>query len=130
VKTRNGAINGATKPRCVSPPPDFTPDARKLWHATQRQLRRQGTWQPQDATLLASYVRAVQLAQSARKAAEDTPFVPGSRGQLTVHPGVKLSHEAARDAHRYAEALLLTPQTRARHGITTTQADTLDSILA
>lgn len=86
-----------------------------LWRATQRHLRRQGTFADTDEPLLESYVRSVELARTARAAAAGRPFVEGSRGQLVPHPGLKVAADAEAAAWRYAGALLLTPEARKRH---------------
>jgi P27 family predicted phage terminase small subunit len=116
--------------RPVSAPADFCEEGRRLWLATQRALRRQGTWQDSDAVTLERYVRAVVLARSARETADANPFVPGSRGQLVAHPGLKVAREAAQDASRYAAELLLTPQARVRHNIAPEPRDSLEAALA
>ncbi len=103
--------------RLVPAPAGLAGGARKLWRDTQRQLRRQSTWEDTDAPLLESYVRAVALARSARAAASERPFIGGSKGQLVAHPGLRVAAEAERDACRFAQALLLTPQARARHDV-------------
>lgn len=101
----------------IAPPKDLPKPGKTLWNSTQEQLREQGTWQDTDAPLLEQYVRTILLAQSARKAVAAEPFVTGSRDQLVAHPGVRVASEAARDAERYAKALLLTPESRSRHDI-------------
>jgi P27 family predicted phage terminase small subunit len=118
-----------SRSRPVPAPADLDREGALLWHQTQRQLRRQGSWQDTDREALERYVRAVTLYRSARVAAESEPFVEGSKGQLVAHPGMKLAREAAQDAHRYAEALLLTPEARKRHGIEAPAADELAAVL-
>jgi len=108
AKERNRGLNA---------PKGLDPAGRELWAAAQRHLRAQETWQDADAPLLESYVRAVCLSRTAREAAAEEPFVEGSKGQLVAHPGLRVAAEAERDAHRYATALLLTPEARQRHEI-------------
>ncbi|MGI8462578.1 MAG: P27 family phage terminase small subunit [Solirubrobacterales bacterium] len=105
--------------RPIPPPDEFPKDMRVIWHAAQRQLRLQGTWENTDCQLLESYVRAILTARRAAAAAADRPFVEGSRGQLVAHPAVKAAAEAERDACRFAQALLLTPDARRRHEVKT-----------
>ena len=122
-------MTSISKPRPVPPPEDLDPDAQRVWRATQRHLRAQGTWTDTDAPLLESYVRSVALARSSRATAHHEPFVKGSRGQLVAHPGLKVAAEAERDAARYAAALLLTPQARKRHDLCGHSADALAAVL-
>jgi P27 family predicted phage terminase small subunit len=103
--------------RGLNAPKGLDPAGRELWAAAQRHLRAQETWADTDGPLLESYVRAVCLARSARRAADTNPFVEGSKGQLVAHPGLKVAAEAERDACRYATELLLTPGARKRHEI-------------
>ncbi len=106
--------------RRVPAPADFDREARELWLAVQRHLRRQGTWQDADAPLLEAYVRWVTGARQTRSEAARQPFVEGSKGQPVAHPGLKVAAEAERDACRYATALLLTPEARKRHDLAPT----------
>jgi phage terminase small subunit len=105
--------------RQVAPPIDFDDDARKVWTAAQRQLRLQGTWSKTDRPLLEFYVRAVRLAQRARAAAEDMPFVRSNSGHgMLAHVELKVAENAEAAALKYAQALLLTPESRKRHNVT------------
>jgi phage terminase small subunit len=81
-------------------------------------LIAQGTWQDSDAPLLDRYVRALLEAEQLRAqgAAEDA-IVKGSRGQPRINPLLALANEAEERAHKYAEALLLTPKSRRQHGV-------------
>jgi hypothetical protein len=81
-------------------PADIPDGGRALWLAAQKQLRAQGTWLNTDGPLLESYVQCVLTARSARRGGD-----------------TKLAGESERDAHRYANALLLTPESRKRHGV-------------
>ena len=117
--------------RGLNAPKGLDAAGRELWITTQRHLRAQGTWKDADAPLLESFVRAVALARTARAAAADEPFVPGSKGQLVPHPGLKVAAEADATACRYAGALLLTPQARQRAGVEEkTVDDELSALLA
>jgi Phage terminase, small subunit len=100
------------------PPIDFDEDARAVWSAAQRQLRLQGTWTKPDGHLLAFYVRSVQLAQRARTAADRLPFQRGAHGGMLGHVEMKVAEGAEAAALKYATALLLTPESRRRHGVT------------
>ena len=117
-------------PIAVKPPPDLVGE-EKLWFAVQKHLRAQGTWSNTDAPLLESYVRSVLLARLARAAAGSEPFITGSRGQPVAHPGLKMARDAEADAHRYAGALLLTPEARKRHELAPdSDRDSLEQLLA
>ncbi len=104
--------------RQLPPPKDFDDDARAVWSAAQRQLRLQGTWTKTDVPLLECYVRSVRLAQRARIAADELPFMrcPGVP-QLVPHIEMKVAEGAETAALKYASALLLTPESRKRHGV-------------
>lgn len=117
-------------PRQTRPPDDFDDEARGLWIAAQHQLRRQGTWCGTDGPLLEQLVRNLVLARESRRHAEQSPFVPGSAGQLTAHPGLKVAAEAEAAALRAANALLLTPESRARHNIGAGAAQPDDELAA
>jgi P27 family predicted phage terminase small subunit len=123
-------------PADTTPPPAYLDDESvRLWRKTKRQLNAQGTWQDSDAPLLERYIDALQRAREARariewreglgeaqsQAGEERTFwgwtALGSQRQLVQHPDVKTLREAQQDAHRYAEALLLTPAARERASV-------------
>jgi P27 family predicted phage terminase small subunit len=113
----------------VAPPADFDADATGIWLETQEHLEKQHIWEESDAATLERYVRCLVRAKTARNAVE-SQFVEGSMGQMVAHPGLKLAREAERDAHVYAESLLLTPQMRKRHEITARDtADDLEKLI-
>lgn len=105
-------------PRQDSPPIDFDTAARAVWSAAQRQLRMQGTWTKTDIPLLQFYVRSVRLAQRAREAADELPFVRASGPAMMAHVELKVAEAAEAAALKYASALLLTAESRKRHGVT------------
>jgi hypothetical protein len=49
---------------------------------------------------------------------------------IVAHPGLRVAAEAERDAARYAQALLLTPESRKRHNIEPPGDDYLERELA
>jgi hypothetical protein len=105
-------------PRQDSPPIDFDLPARAIWSAAQAQLRRQGTWTKTDIPLLQFYVRSVRLAQRAREAADELPFQRSSSGPaMYAHVEYGLAERAEAAALKYANSLLLTPESRKRHGV-------------
>ena len=90
------------------PPKDFGADERDIWSAAQRQLRLQDTWTGKsDVPLLEAYCRNVVLARNARMAAK-----AGDPGQW-----LKVAGDCEAAAHKFATALLLTPESRKRHGV-------------
>ena len=118
----------------VQAPRDFDDRARKLWNGVQRALREQGTFQDSDAGALERYVRALDRAIVARAelAKHGKLTATGSQGQPVPHPLLRVARESERDAHEYAEALLLTPRARRRAGVgeTTGMDDELAGLLA
>lgn len=114
--------------RPISPPDGLDELSRSIWRAAQRVLKRQGTWQDSDAPLLEAYVRALQTARDCRRAVGNRTFVQGSVGQPVSHPGMRLAAEAERDACRYAQALLLTPEMRKRHELDPSPAEESDPL--
>lgn len=99
-----------------SPPNDLDAESKRLWRSTIAYLTEQGTWQESDAGVLERYVRAVQLERDCRGWLQETGIVTsGSMGQPTKHPLEQVRRDALSDAHKFAEALLLTPSTRLRH---------------
>jgi hypothetical protein len=89
------------------PPKDFGSDERDIWSAAQRQLRLQDTWTGKaDVPLLEAYCRNVVLARNARMAAKD-----GAVDQ------VKVAADCEAAVHKFGTALLLTPESRKRHGV-------------
>ncbi len=105
--------------RQIPAPKDFDADARLIWTAAQRQLRLQATWSKTDVPLLEFYVRSVRLAQRARAAAEELPFMRGDAGPtMLAHVELKVAESAEAAALKYATALLLTPESRKRYGVT------------
>jgi phage terminase small subunit len=104
--------------RHIPPPNDFDDDARAVWKAAQTQLRLQGTWSKTDVPLLEMYVRVVRLAQRARAAAEGIAFERSSTGHaMLAHVELKVAEGAEAAALKYAQALLLTPESRKRHNV-------------
>jgi hypothetical protein len=67
------------------------------------QMRRDGTWQPMFAPLLAEIAEALRMAAKLREAAESELFIKTARsGRSYIHPGV-----AAADVEVRRAALLL-----------------------
>ena len=120
-------------PRQDAPPIDFDLPARAIWSAAQRQLRLQGTWTKTDIPLLSFYVRNVRLAQRAREAADEFPLQRNNTGgNLIAHVEFTIAEKAEAAALKYAAALLLTAESRKRHGVTVPSGATseLDALTA
>jgi hypothetical protein len=94
-------------------PADIGDEGRALWLAAQKQLRAQHTWMNTDGPLLEAYVQCVLAARGARRGGD-----------------TKLAGESERDAHRYATALLLTPESRRRHGVKPARGGVEDELAA
>jgi P27 family predicted phage terminase small subunit len=107
----------------IKPPADLDEVAVALWNRVLRELQDQGTWQASDVGVLERYVRAVRRAAAARELVDREGFTTsGARGQLVAHPALRIARDAERDAHEYANALLLTPRARRLAGISETTA--------
>lgn len=99
----------------TGPPSDITGRwARNLWRKTRKQLQEQGTWQDSDVPALERYIRVLLMAKEAREQVDGKLVVRGSKEQDVAHPLLKVLRDAETDAHKYAEALLLTPAARKR----------------
>ena len=101
--------------KTLSPPPDFSDEARAVWKRAQSELRAQGTWRNVDGALLEAYCRSVVRARVAHAVAQECPFTKGSAGQTVAHPAIRVAREAEADARAAAQALLLSPEMRKRH---------------
>lgn len=115
----------ATPRKADAPPADLERDSKALWKVTIAALEKQGTWTLSDLPLLERYIRAVQLERTARgdmdNARDDhlarRRLAHGSTGQLVAHPLEAIRQKADADAHKYADALLLTPLARQRNDL-------------
>jgi P27 family predicted phage terminase small subunit len=121
--TENGASNApetarneAQNRRFASPPDDLDAESRRFWNRTRRALEAQGTWDDLYVPLLERYVRACEAARRVRAEIPDHGTARGSQGQLVEHPLTRTVRQAERDAHCYAQALLLLPADRLRRG--------------
>jgi phage terminase small subunit len=99
--------------RQLQPPKDFSPDARDIWAAAQRQLRAQGTWERTDAALLEMYCRNVLAARAARADADNLRYGDA----MMMRAALKQAADSEAAALAIARALLLTPEARRRAGV-------------
>ena len=126
AQKRRGRPHGARSP--TAPPGDLDVGSKRFWERTLEHLREQRTWQDSDVPLLERYVRACENARHARAKIPPEGTTRGSQGQLVEHPAIKTAREAERDAHKYAEALILTPDARRKAAIEA--ADAPDAVPA
>jgi len=108
-------------PSDVTPTPKhLSPAGKALYVHSRKLLKADRRWRPEYSPLLARYVGALERAEAAytriiarEKVEAGTGWTSfGDRRQLVQHPDVRTLREAERDAHTYAEALLLTPAER------------------
>lgn len=96
-------------------PADFGADEAAIWDEVVEYLERYGLWNPLFAPLLERYIRRLHRSTDARERAEAEPVVEGSTGQMKANPFFRIETDADAEAHKYAEALLLTPEMLQRH---------------
>jgi pyruvate/2-oxoglutarate dehydrogenase complex dihydrolipoamide acyltransferase (E2) component len=96
-------------------PADFGPDEATIWDEVIAYLEGFKLWNPLFAPLLERYIRRLKRAEDARRRAEEEPVIAGSTGQKKASPFFRIEAEADADAHKYAEALMLTPEMLQRH---------------
>ncbi|HXS32260.1 MAG TPA: P27 family phage terminase small subunit [Solirubrobacterales bacterium] len=99
----------------IGRPADFGPEQIAVWEEIEAYLDGHGLWNPLFAPLLERYIRRLDRSKDARERAEEKPVVKGSTGQMKANPFFRVEHDADVEAHKYAEALLLTPEMLQRH---------------
>jgi P27 family predicted phage terminase small subunit len=113
--------------RLLPPPKGFTPDERDVWNAAQRQLRAQGTWTGKsDVPLLEAYCKNAVQAREARQAISEyheTLYTSSNTDRQLLKDQLKVAVDAEAAAHKFATSLLLTPESRKRHGVKPVEAD-------
>jgi P27 family predicted phage terminase small subunit len=113
--------------RQISPPKGFSPDAKDIWLAAQRQLRLQGTWERTDAVLLEMYC---QNAVAARQARADVERLRHGGDSMMLRAMLKQANDSEAAVMALAKALLLTPEARRRAGVKQPSANDADNELA
>jgi P27 family predicted phage terminase small subunit len=119
--------------RLLPPPNGFSPDERDVWNAAQKQLRAQGTWTGRsDVPLLESYCRNAVAARDARTAIAKSggAFVTNTSDRMLVKEYLKIATDSEAAVHRLGTALLLTPESRRRHGVKATNGAAADELAA
>lgn len=113
------------------PPPGLDADLIAVWIAGRDTLKSDKRWNAMSRALLDQLAAAMNAARIAREKAADEPFVEGSTGQLVAHPGTRTAEAAEAKALGIANALLLTPDARARRGLADDEPerDPLDAIV-
>jgi P27 family predicted phage terminase small subunit len=100
----------------LATPADFDQHARALWAKSLKALQEQGTWRDHDTELLERYVRREQDARACRAAiVEKGRFIDAGK-RIYAHPALDKERDALRDVQALADALVLTPDARRRHG--------------
>lgn len=102
----------------LATPADFDDEACALHARTLKALQEQGTWRDHDIDLLERYVRREQDARIFRAAIEEQGRFQQVRdgGRVYAHPGIDKERDANRDVQSLADALVITPDARKRHG--------------
>jgi P27 family predicted phage terminase small subunit len=100
----------------LATPEDFDQVAKALHARTLEALQEQGTWRSHDAELLERYVRRDQDARRFREAMDEDGRFQRSSTRIYAHPAIDKERDALRDVQSLADALVLTPDARRRHG--------------
>ncbi len=93
-------------------PPRFKGRWRSEWETIATQLEEQASHTPADLDLLSRLIDNRIHAVNALETAGLEPFVAGSTGQLTEHPGFKVAARCDGVAISLARQLRITPFTR------------------
>lgn len=107
--------------RCEQLPPpaipdDLDQDAVALFTRTHQALVEQGTWRDHDHDLLVRYVRRDQDARAFRRARMEKGNFQAAKSRVYAHPAIDKERDALRDVQTLADALVITPDARRRHG--------------
>lgn len=84
----------------------------RVWLAGKAELEARGDWDEVSAALLDRLVLNLREAEGMLAAAAGEPFVAGSTGQMTAHPGWGAARGCEASALAAARQLRLTPATR------------------
>jgi phage terminase small subunit len=98
-------------------PEGFDPAASELHARTLEALREQGTWRDHDIDLLNRYVRREEDARKFRRARiQFGDFQQSKSMRVYANPAIDKERDALRDVQGLADALVITPDARRRHG--------------
>lgn len=100
----------------LAPPEDFDQHARALHARTLKALQEQGTWRDHDVDLLDRYVRREQDARIYRTELQKSGRFQKAKTRVYAHPAIDKERDALRDVQALADALVITPDARRRHG--------------
>jgi phage terminase small subunit len=105
----------------VAVPDDFDQPSRALFGRVVTYVRAlpRELWNDEMLPTAEAYVRSKQLAREARAeiGSNGGPYNRAKTGRVYKHPGVEDARQHERDAHEYAKALLLNPESRRRAGV-------------
>lgn len=107
--------------RCEELPPpaipdDFDQEAVALFTRSHTALVEQGTWRDHDHDLLVRYVRRDQDARVFRAARQQYKDFQQAKTRVYANPAIDKERDALRDVQSLADALVITPDARRRHG--------------
>jgi phage terminase small subunit len=102
--------------RDLAIPEDFDQDAIGLLTRTHAALVEQGTWRDHDQDLLVRYVRRDQDARKFRRARGQYGDFQQATTRVYANPAIDKERDALRDVQQLADALVITPDARRRHG--------------
>jgi phage terminase small subunit len=97
-------------------PDDFDQEAVALFTRTHKALVEQGTWREHDHDLLVRYVRRAEDARTFRDAREEYGDFQQAKTRVYANPAIDKERDALRDVQMLADALVITPDARRRHG--------------
>jgi phage terminase small subunit len=97
-------------------PDTFDQEAVALFTRTHAALVEQGTWRDHDHDLLVRYARRDQDARSFRRARSQFGDFQQATTRVYANPAIDKERDALRDVQLLADALVLTPDARRRHG--------------
>lgn len=102
----------STGPRC---PSWLSPDAKKVWRRTTKQLESMKILSEADQDVIVAYVNAVVLYERATKIVDEVGvLVEGRRDGMVKNPAVQVQRDQAQLIRQLAGELGLTPSSRGR----------------
>lgn len=119
------------KPKKIEPkcPKWLSPEAKKIWKQTTKQLKDMGLLFEADQDIIIAYVNAVVNYQKATELVDKSGvLIKGRRDGVVTNPAVRVQRDAATQIRQFASELGLTPSARTRLQAETdgTESDFLD----